>query len=439
MFFRHTSLRSPPPGLYLPMTPATASSEKINLTQLLRRAREASRGLARANRNAALLAVADALISHTSDILAANIKDVSAEKRKGTPDALVDRLTLSETRVADIAEAVRLVAALPDPLYRVLDGKRLENGLRVQKVTVPFGVIGMIYESRPNVTVDAAALTLKAGSAALLRGSANALHSNRVLVRVMRAALHTAGVPEDAVQLIDSPDRALVTELLEARGEVDLVIPRGGASLINHVVENAKVPVIETGVGNCHVFVDASANLEHAEAIILNAKVQRPGVCNAAETLLVHEAVAARFLPGALGALSSAGVTLYADEAARHFCPDARPATERDWETEYLDYTLAVKVVENVDEAIRHINHYGTQHSEAIITASMENARRFQEDVDAAAVYVNASTRFTDGFVFGFGAEIGISTQKLHARGPMGLAEMVTHKYLIEGEGQTRG
>ena len=421
------------------MTPATASSEKINLTQLLRRAREASRGLARANRNAALLAVADALTSHTSDILAANAKDVSAEKRKGTPDALVDRLTLSETRVADIAEAVRLVAALPDPLYRVLDGKRLENGLRVQKVTVPFGVIGMIYESRPNVTVDAAALTLKAGSAALLRGSANALHSNRVLVRVMRAALHAAGLPEDAVQLIDSPDRALVTELLEARGEVDLVIPRGGASLINHVVENAKVPVIETGVGNCHVFVDASANLEHAEAIILNAKVQRPGVCNAAETLLVHKEVAARFLPGALGALSSAGVTLYADEAARHFYPDAHPATERDWETEYLDYTLAVKVVENVDEAIRHINHYGTQHSEAIITASMENARRFQEDVDAAAVYVNASTRFTDGFVFGFGAEIGISTQKLHARGPMGLAEMVTHKYLIEGEGQTRG
>ncbi len=421
------------------MTPATASSEKINLTQLLRRAREASRGLARANRNAALSAVADALISHTSDILAANVKDVSAEKRKGTPDALVDRLTLSETRVANIAEAVRLVAALPDPLYRVLDGKRLENGLRVQKVTVPFGVIGMIYESRPNVTVDAAALTLKAGSAALLRGSANALHSNRVLVRVMRTALHTAGLPEDAVQLIDSPDRALVTELLEARGEVDLVIPRGGASLINHVVENAKVPVIETGVGNCHVFVDASANLEHAEAIILNAKVQRPGVCNAAETLLVHEAVAARFLPGALGALSSAGVTLYADEATRHLYPDARPATERDWETEYLDYTLAVKVVENVDEAIRHINRYGTQHSEAIVTASMENARRFQEDVDAAAVYVNASTRFTDGFVFGFGAEIGISTQKLHARGPMGLAEMVTHKYLIEGEGQTRG
>ncbi len=427
-------------GLYLPMSSSLAASPTahVNLAELLESAREASRGLARANRNAALLAVADALEAHTHDVLAANAKDVAAEKRKGTPDALVDRLTLSETRVADIAEAVRLVAALPDPLYRVLDGKRLENGLRIQKVTVPFGVIGMIYESRPNVTVDAAALTLKAGSAALLRGSANALHSNRALVRVMRGALHTVGLPEDAVQFVDSPDRALVTELLEARGKVDLVIPRGGASLINHVVENAKVPVIETGVGNCHVFVDASANLEHAKAIILNAKVQRPGVCNAAETLLVHREVAARFLPEALGALSSQGVTLYADEAARRHYPDAHPATERDWETEYLDYKLAVRVVEGVDEAIRHINRYGTQHSEAIVTESMANARRFQEEVDAAAVYVNASTRFTDGFVFGFGAEIGISTQKLHARGPMGLAEMVTHKYLIEGAGQTR-
>ena len=383
--------------------------------------------------------MADALTDHTSDILSANAKDVSAERRKGTPDALVDRLSLSETRVADIAEAVRLVAALPDPLHRVLSGWGLENGLRVQKVTVPFGVIGMIYESRPNVTVDAAALTLKAGSAALLRGSANALHSNRALVRVMRGALSKAGLLEDAVQLIDSPDRALVTELLEARGKVDLVIPRGGASLINHVVENAKVPVIETGVGNCHVFVDASANLEHAKNIILNAKVQRPGVCNAAETLLVHREVAARFLPEVMAELSNQGVTLYADEAARRHYPNAHPATEKDWETEYLDYKLAVGVVEGVDAAIRHINRYGTKHSEAVVTESMENARRFQEEVDAAAVYVNASTRFTDGFVFGFGAEIGISTQKLHARGPMGLAEMVTYKYLVEGAGQTRG
>ncbi len=411
----------------------------FNLQETLARARAASRKLPRANRNAALYAVADALTANAANILKANTKDVAAEGSKGTSAALVDRLTLTEKRVEDMAAAVRLLAELPDPLHRVSEGWTLANGLRVQKVTVPFGVIGMIYESRPNVTVDAATLCLKAGSAAVLRGSSNALASNRVLVGVMREALVAAGLPADAVQLVDSPERELVTELLTARGQVDLVIPRGGASLIQHVVENAKVPVIETGTGNCHVFVDASADLAMAQDIIMNAKVQRPGVCNSAETLLVHEDVAEAFLPEALSTLADAGVTLYADERTRELYSGALTATEEDWATEYLDYKLAVKVVASLEEAVAHITRYGTQHSEAIVTSDMKNARQFQDEVDAAAVFVNASTRFTDGFVFGFGAEIGISTQKLHARGPMGLAQIVTYKYLVEGNGQVRG
>ncbi len=419
------------------MTVSTSTS--FDLTVCLRRARVASRTLAKSDRNEALRAIAGALEAAQQDILAANAQDVAAERRRGVKESLLDRLALSEGRVREMARAVRLLAELSDPLHRVLAGWTLPNGLRVQKVTVPFGVIGMIYESRPNVTVDAATLALKAGSAAVLRGSANALSSNRALVRAMRAALKVAGLPEDAVQLIDAPERELVTELLSARGEVDLVIPRGGAGLIQHVVENAKVPVIETGVGNCHIFVDESADLGQALPVVLNAKVQRPGVCNALETLLVHERVAERFLPGALQALSEAGVTLYADERARGCYPQAEPASEEDWATEYLDYKLAVKVVSDVGEAIRHIERYGTQHSESILTQDMKNARRFQDEVDAAVVFVNASTRFTDGFAFGFGAEIGISTQKLHARGPMGLAEIVTYKYLVEGDGQVRG
>ena len=417
----------------------TVLTPTFDLTTCLSQARQASRRLAQADRNVALYAIADALEKATSDIVTANAQDVAAEEKKGTKAALIDRLTLTEERVAAIADAVRLVAKLPDPLHRVLDGWMLENGLRVQKVSVPFGVIGMIYESRPNVTVDAATLALKAGSAAVLRGSSNALNSSRVLVRVMRAALEQAGLPEDAVQLIDSPERSLVTELLEARGKVDLVIPRGGASLIQHVVQNAKVPTIETGVGNCHIFVDASAELDNALDIVLNAKVQRPGVCNSVETLLVHRDVAATFLPTVLSKLTEQNVTLYADDATRQHFPDAEAATEEDWETEYLDYKLAIRVVGSVDEAVDHITQYGSQHSEAILTNDMHNARAFKEQVDAAAVFVNASTRFTDGFAFGFGAEIGISTQKLHARGPMGLAELTTYKYLIEGEGQVRG
>ena len=414
------------------------TDQTFDLAALLGCARTASRSLARADRNGALLAVAEGLLEHQPAILAANAEDVTAERAKGTSDALLDRLSLNEKRLQEIAEAVRQVAALPDPLHRTLEQWTLENGLEVRKVSVPFGVIGMIYESRPNVTVDAAVLALKAGSAAVLRGSANALRSNRVLVAAMREALGATGLPEDAVQLIDSPDRALVTELLSARGQVDLVIPRGGASLINHVVETAKVPVIETGTGNCHIFVDDSADLEQAKEIVLNAKVQRPGVCNSVETLLVHRDVAETFLPEMLGALSRAGMRLRGCERTRTLYPQADAATETDWETEYLDLELAVRVVGSVAEAIAHINLYGTQHSEAILTASLDNAQRFQDEVDAAAVYVNASTRFTDGFVFGFGAEIGISTQKLHARGPLGLAEITTYKYLLDGQGQVR-
>lgn len=412
---------------------------RFDLPALLGRARVAARELAHSDRDGLLSAVADGLLASADAILAANAGDVEAERRSGTPASLVDRLTLTEQRLAAIADAVRHVAALPDPLGRVLDGWRLPNGLDVQKVTVPFGVIGIIYESRPNVTVDAAVLALKAGSAAVLRGSSNALASNRAIVDAMRAAIDDVGAPADAVQLIDSSDRALVTELLQARRAVDLVIPRGGAGLIAHVVDTAKVPVIETGVGNCHLFIDASADLDMARDVLLNAKVQRPGVCNSVETLLVHQEIAAAYLPHALAALADAGVEIVGCDRTRQVHAAAGEATEVDWQTEYLDLKIAVRVVDDVHAAIEHIGRYGSKHSESILTSDMAAARTFQRDVDAAAVYVNASTRFTDGFEFGFGAEIGISTQKLHARGPMGLAEIVTHKYLISGDGQIRG
>ena len=419
----------------------------VVLDQLLARSRVAAKSLARSDRNAALASIATGLLDNAEAILAANALDVANEREAGTPTALVDRLTLDSERLRQIAEAVLQVAALPDPVGRVLDGRTLASGVRLRKVTVPFGVIGMIYESRPNVTVDAAVLALKAGSAAVLRGSSNALNSNRALVDAMRGALTSAGVSPDAVQLVDSPDRDHVTSLLRANGKVDLVIPRGGSGLIRHVVNNATVPVIETGVGNCHVYVDQGADLAMAEAIVLNAKVQRPGVCNAAESLLVSAAEAQRFLPRVLAALGAQGVELLGCDRTRALLPElapelvavVSPATDVDFDTEFLDLKLSVKVVDDLDEALAHIERFSTRHSEVIVTNDLSRAERFRQEVDAAAVFVNASSRFNDGYEFGLGAEIGISTQKLHARGPMGLEEMVTHKYLLDGDGQVRG
>ena len=414
-----------------------AATEVLNA--LLAKARHSSRGLPTADRNGALQHIADGLVADAEPILTANRSDVAAERGRGTAAAQLDRLTLTPARLGAVADAVRQVAGLPDPVARVLEGRTLASGVRMRKVTVPFGVIGMIYESRPNVTVDAAALALKAGSAVVLRGSSNAVASNKALASSMRAALARAGLPADAVQLIDSPDRALVTALLRAHGRVDLVIPRGGAGLIRHVVENARVPVIETGVGNCHVYVDAGADLAMAHAIVLNAKVQRPGVCNAAENLLVHESVAPAFLPQILIDLQAAGVEVVGCERTRAMGADVQPVTALDYDTEFLALKLAVRVVDSLDAALEHIALHGTRHSEAIVTTDLARAERFRQEVDAAAVFVNASTRFNDGFEFGLGAEIGISTQKLHARGPMGLAEMVTYKYLVDGDGHVRG
>ena len=424
-----------------PTSPSSGSRTPFALADCLRRARAAARVLPPADREAGLRAVADALEADAVSVLAANRGDVAREREAGTAAALVDRLALDEGRLAAMADAVRSIAALPDPVGRVLSGWTLPNGLRVQQRTVPFGVIAMVYESRPNVTVDAAALALRAGSAAVLRGSANALASNRALVGAMRRGLAAAGLPLDAVQLVDDPDRAQVTALLQARGQVDLVIPRGGAGLIDHVVRSAQVPVIETGVGNCHVYVHADADPAMARAIVMNAKVQRPGVCNAAETLLVHAELAPAWLPAMLADLRAAGVRLHGCERTRALAGDVpvEVATESDWATEYLELELAVRVVDDLETALRHVSRYGSGHSEAIVTRSLSAGRRFQDEVDAAAVYVNASTRFTDGFEFGFGAEIGISTQKLHARGPMGIAQLVTTKYVVDGTGQVRG
>lgn len=422
------------------LLPGTAVSEAGTgtLDGRLAAARSAARMLPRVDVDLALVAIAEALGRDAETILAANALDVEAETRRGTAESLIDRLTLSSERLNGVAEAVRTVAAMTSPLGKERAAWIMPNGARIRQVTVPFGVVGLIYESRPNVTVDAAVLTLKAGSAAVLRGSSNALRSNRALVRSMRGALRSVGVPEDAVQLIDSPDRRLVDALLRARGRVDLVIPRGGAGLIRHVVDTATVPVIETGVGNCHVYVDAAADLAMAHAIVMNAKVQRPGVCNAVETLLVHGAIADAFLPAMLEALRGAGVALVGCGRTQAIDAGVAPATEHDWAEEFLDLKLAVRVVDGLDQALEHIDRFGTQHSEAIVTGDGEAARRFRDEVDAAAVYVNASTRFTDGFEFGFGAEIGISTQKLHARGPMGLEQIVTTKYVIDGDGQVR-
>lgn len=419
-------------------TQAATTAGDAALLPLLVAARGAARVLAGMDRHALLLAVAASLRADAATVLAANALDVEAERAKGTSAALVDRLTLTPERVEAMASAVVQIAELPDPLGRVLAGWETASGLRMRRISVPFGVIGMVYESRPNVTVDAAVLALKAGSAAVLRGSSNALASNRALATSMRSALAAAGAPADAVQLIDSKDRELVTALLRARGHVDLVIPRGGAGLIRHVVDSARVPVIETGVGNCHIYVDEGADLDAALAIVMNAKVQRPGVCNAVETVLVHESAAAAFLPRLAEALRAAGVRLYGCEATRDLVPGIEAATPAEYAEEFLDLSLALRVVDDLGEALAHIARYGTQHTEVIVTRDLARAERFRREVDAAVVVVNASSRFTDGFEFGFGAEIGISTQKLHARGPLGLEQLVTYKYLVDGDGQTR-
>jgi glutamate-5-semialdehyde dehydrogenase len=414
-----------------------------SVTDLCRAAKAAARELAAldtAAKDAALRAVADALEARTAEILEANARDLEAGREAGLSAALMDRLALDERRVAAMACGVREIVALPDPVGELIDGSRFANGLEMRKVRVPLGVIAVVYEARPNVTIDAAALCLKSGNAILLRGSSSAAHSNAVLASVARAAAEANGLPAGALALVAGGGREELAELAGQEGLVDLIIPRGGEGLKRALSAVAKVPVIYAASGNCHVYVDASADLDAAQAIILNAKTQRPGVCNAAETLLVHAGVADAFLPGALAALADAGVELRGDERVRAAAGGVpvSAATEEDYAQEFLALVLAVRVVDSAQDAIEHINTYGSGHSEAILTASLADARAFQLGVDAACVYVNASTRFTDGGEFGMGAEIGNSTQKLHARGPIGLRELCTSKYLVEGTGQVR-
>ena len=417
------------------------TSPQTPVTEAARRAKKAAAALAplpRTARDAALHAVADALLARTPEITEANARDVEKARAEGTPESLVDRLTLTPERVAAIASDVRDVVALPDPVGEVLRGSTLPNGLELRQVRVPLGVVGIIYEARPNVTVDAAALCLKSGNAVLLRGSSSAYASNTALAAVLRDAVASAGLPADAVQLVPGESRESVKELMRARGLVDVLIPRGGASLIKAVVEESTVPVIETGTGNCHVYVDEKADVDTALDILVNSKAQRPSVCNAAETVLVHAGIADAFLPRAVEALREAGVTVHGDAAWQAASPEVVPATDEDWGTEYLSYDIAAAVVPSLDDAVAHIREWTSGHTEAIVTADTAAARRFTALVDATAVMVNASTRFTDGGQFGFGAEIGISTQKLHARGPMGLPELTSTKYVVTGDGHVR-
>jgi glutamate-5-semialdehyde dehydrogenase len=395
--------------------------------------------LPRKTKDAALLAMAAALEEATDRILAANAEDVAAGREAGTTDALLDRLSLDPKRVAAMAEGLRHVATLPDPVGEVVRGSTLPNGLEFRQVRVPLGVVGIVYEARPNVTADAAGLCIKSGNAVLLRGSGSAYRSNTVLVEVLADAATGAGLPVNSIQLVPGVERDSVQALMDARGLVDVLIPRGGAGLIDAVVNGSKVPVIETGVGNCTVYVDQHADLEKAVAIIVDAKTSRPSVCNAAETLLVHEAVAADFLPMAVKALQDKGVTLHADKRASAYDESALAVTDEDWAAEYLSLDLAVGVVDSLEDAVAHIRRWGSGHTEAIVTRDVDEARRFIRSLDSAAVMVNASTRFTDGGEFGFGAEIGISTQKLHARGPMGLPELTSTTYVVTGDGHVRG
>lgn len=389
-------------------------------------------------KNQALLAMADALLNRQSMILEENAKDLEAGRQKGLKRSLLDRLMLDEDRIAQMAEGLRQTAALPDPIGQGCGSMRRPNGLEISKIRVPLGVIGIIYEARPNVTADAAGLCLKSGNAVLLRGGSEAIFSNLAISSVLMKAAYDAGIPEGALQFVETTDRQAVQHMLRLNGYLDVIIPRGGKQLIKAVVENSSVPVIETGSGICHTFVDETADFAMAKNIAINAKTTRPAVCNAMETLLVHQKIAKQFLPIVIEAMQAKGVEIRGCEKTKNYCPDIAAATEEDWATEYGDLILSIKVVADIEEAIAHITKYNTKHSETIVTNDYENARKFQRYVDAAAVYVNASTRFTDGFEFGFGAEIGISTQKLHARGPMGLTELTSTKYLICGEGQVR-
>ena len=401
-------------------------------------AEPALRVLNAGEKDKALLGVAEKLLADASYILEANEKDVVRAKENGMKPGLVDRLMLDRSRIEGMAEGIRQVAALPDPVGEVRSMKQRPNGLLIGQKRVPLGVIGIIYEARPNVTADAFALCFKAGNVVILRGGSDAFYSNLAIVETIRTALKDHGVPKDAIQLIEDTSRKTAQEFMKMDRYVDLLIPRGGAGLIRSVLENSRIPVIETGTGNCHIFVDESADLQMAVSIIFNAKTQRIGVCNACESLVLHERVLDRLMPLLKKKLDEKQVEIRGDRKAAAAAEGIVPATEEDWGTEYLDYILSVKTVDSIDEAIAHINRYNTGHSEAIITSDYANAQRFLNEVDAAAVYVNASTRFTDGYEFGFGAEIGISTQKLHARGPMGLEALTSYKYIIYGNGQIR-
>lgn len=413
------------------------------MEQMGQKARQAARELnavSGTQKNAALEAMASSLEEQTGAVLEANERDITRARAAGMIDSMIDRLRLTKERVAGMAAGIRSIRALTDPVGEVMEGRHLENGLEVRKVRVPMGVIGIIYEARPNVTSDAAALCLKAGSAVILRGGKEAIESNRAVAQALRAGLEAAGLQPDTVQLVEDTSRETAAAMMKMNGYIDLLIPRGGAGLIRSVVENATVPVIQTGVGNCHIYVDESADADMAQAIVVNAKASRPSVCNAAETLLIHSGAAPALLPPLAAALREKGVRLRCCGRAAALLPGVpvEPAEEADWATEYLDYILAVRVVDSLEEAMDHIARYGTGHSECIVTENYEHAQRFTREVDAAAVYVNASTRFTDGGEFGMGAEIGISTQKLHARGPMGLRELTTVKYIVNGSGQIR-
>jgi glutamate-5-semialdehyde dehydrogenase len=420
----------------------TADASADQVLDVARRARVAATRLApmpRAAKDAALLAMADALVAHTDDVLVANAEDVARGRESGLSEALIDRLSLDAKRVGAMADGLRQVAGLPDPVGEVLRGSTLPNGLQLKQVRVPLGVVGIIYEARPNVTVDAAGLCLKSGNAVLLRGSSSARSSNAALVGILAEAGDKAGLPTDTVQLVPGTDHESAKHLMRARGYVDVLIPRGGAGLIRSVVEESTVPVIETGVGNCHVYVDADADLEMAVDITLNAKTHRPSVCNAAETLLVHRDVADAFLPRVLTALRDAGVTVHGDTQVQEAGgTDVVPATDDDWAAEYLSLDIAAGVVDSVEDAVAHIRRWGSGHTEAIVTNSLVASQAFVMGCDSAAVMVNASTRFTDGEQFGFGAEIGISTQKLHARGPMGLPELTSTTWVVSGDGHIR-